>query len=162
MIRAIERDVDQVRRAALVSLVRCQDPRSKTVLLRTLARHNEAATLRELAAALLGELGDKVAAADLAAALQRLVNESEADLALEGVAASALHALARLGGPPALTSAVALALDTKHPFREIAIDALGALCDPGAGAATLQKIVAGPDPIAAVSAQTAQHRCRAR
>jgi HEAT repeat protein len=159
MIRASERDVDQVRRAALVTLVRCKDPRSKTVLLRTLGRRNEAATLRELSAALMGELGDRNAAAEVAAALRRLVTESEADIALEGVAASALRALARLGGPAAVSSAVALAKDARHPFRITAIEALGVLCDPGPGAATLRGIVGGADPHAAVAAQAAQHRC---
>src|SRR6185369_8400745 len=101
MLRAGARDVDEVRRAALVTLVRCKDARGKTVLLRALGRRNEAATLRELAAALLGELGDRGAAPEMASALKRLVNESEADLALEGVAASTLRALARLGGPEA-------------------------------------------------------------
>src|SRR5206468_3740432 len=129
MIRASERDVDEVRRAALVTLVRCKDPRGKSVLLHTLGRRNEAATLRELSAALLGELGDRSAAPEVAAALKRLVNESEADLALEGVAASALRALAHLGGPDAVAAAVTLANDTRHPFRPTAIEALGTLCD---------------------------------
>jgi len=160
MIRAGERDVDEVRRAALVTLVRCKDPRSRKVLLRVLGRRNEGATVRELAAALLGELGDRGAAADVAAALRRLVNESEADIALEGVAASALRALARLGGPPAVSAAVALAGDTKHPFRQTAIEALGTLCDPGAGAATLRALEAGPDPALAAAAQNAAKRCK--
>lgn len=162
MIRASERDVDQVRRAALVSLVRCRDPRSKGVLLQAVGRSKEAATLRELAAALLGELGDAGSAPELAAALRRLVNESEADIALEGVAASALRALARLGGPAAVAAAVALATDARHPFRQTALEALGTLCDPGAGAATLRAVVAGSDPPAAVAAQAAQHRCAAK
>jgi HEAT repeat protein len=159
MIRASQRDVDEVRRAALVSLVRCNDPRGRTILLRVLGRRNEAATVRELAAALLGELGDRAAAADLAAALRRLVNESEADIALEGVAASALRALARLGGPPAVTAAVALAKDTRHPFRQTAVEALGTLCDPGPGAATLRALEAGTDPSLAAAAQNASKRC---
>jgi HEAT repeat protein len=159
MIRAVNRDVDLVRRAALVGLVRCRDPRGPAVLLQTLGRHNEAATLRELAAALLGERGDRSAAAPLADHLRQLVNESEADVALEGVAASALHALGSLGGPAAVSSAVTLANDTRHPFRGVAIEALGTLCDPGAGAATLQGIAGGADAVAAAAAQTAQRRC---
>src|SRR5262249_47023132 len=99
MMRAGQRDVDEVRRAALVTLVRGKDPRSRNTLLGALGRRNENATVRELAAALLGELGDHSAAPALATVLGRLVNESEADLALEGVAVSALRALARLGGP---------------------------------------------------------------
>jgi HEAT repeat protein len=161
MIRAVERDVDEVRRAALVSLMRCRDPRSKTVLLQTLGRRNEAATLRELAAALLGELGDKSAAPQVAAALKRLVVESEADLALEGVAASTLRGLARLGGREAVAMAVTLADDTRHPLRQIAIEALGTLCDPGAGAATLRRLASGADPSLAAAAQGAERRCAA-
>src|SRR5262249_1466701 len=86
MPRAMGRDVGEVGRAALVGLARCKDRRTRTVLLKTLARANEAATVRELAAALLGESGDHSAAPQLATALRGLVNEAEADLALEGVA----------------------------------------------------------------------------
>jgi HEAT repeat protein len=159
MIRATERDVDQVRRAALVTLVRCKDPRSRAVLLRAIGQHTEAATLRELAGALIGELGDKSAARDLAEVLRRLVNEAEGDLAVEGVAVAALRSLAHLGGPEAVASAVALAKDPRHPYRENAIEALGLLCDPGAGAATLHAIAGGRDATAALAAQSAQHRC---
>jgi HEAT repeat protein len=159
MIRAVERDVDEVRRAAMVSLARCKDPRARLLLLRTLARRNESATLRELAAALIGESGDRTAAPLLAEALRRLVVESEADLALEGVAATALRALAHLGGPEALDAALKLAADTHHPFRAGAIEALGAICDPGRGDATLRAFVTGPDPGLAVAAQNAQRRC---
>ena len=159
MIRAVARDVDEVRRAALVSLSRCKDPRARIVLLRTLARRNESATLRELAAALLGEAGDRSAAPLLAEALRRLVVESEADLALEGVAATALRALAHLGGPEAVDAALTLAADTRHPFRSTAVDALGVLCDPERGRAVLRSLVAGTDPALAVAAQNAEHRC---
>jgi HEAT repeat protein len=162
MLRAGQRDVDEVRRAALVTLVRCKDARGKAVLLRALGRRNEAATLRELAAALLGELGDHAAAPEMAAALERLVNESEADIALEGVAASTLRALARLGGPEAVSAAVTLANDKRHPFRPTAIEALGTLCDPGAGATTLRTLEQSSDPALAVAAQTAARRCGAR
>ena len=62
MLRAVARDVDEVRRAALVGLARCKDPRTRAVLLKTVARQNEAATVRELAAALIGESGDHGAA----------------------------------------------------------------------------------------------------
>jgi len=161
MLRAVERDVDDVRRAALVGLARCRDPRGKTVLLQTLGRRNEAATLRELAAGLLGELGDKSAAPQVAAALKRLVVESEADLALEGVAASALRGLARLGGPEAVALAVTLADDKRHPLRQIAIEALGTLCDPSTGAATLRRLATAADANLSAAAQLAQRRCAA-
>jgi HEAT repeat protein len=159
MLRAIARDVDEVRRAALVGMVRCKDPRSRAVLLKTVTRANEAATVRELAAALLGEAGDRAAAPQLATALRGLVNEAEADLALEGVAATALRALGRLGGPDAVGAAVTLAADTRHPYRSTAIEALATMCDPVAGRATLRALAAGSDPSLAVAAQNAEKHC---
>ena len=129
------------------------------MLLKTLTRENEGATVRELAAALIGETGDRAAAPALATALSRLVSESEADLALEGVAATALRALARLGGPEAVGAAVTLAGDKRHPFRSTAVEALGVLCDPIAGRATLRALAAGNEPSLAVAAQNAEKHC---
>ena len=159
MIRAVARDVDEVRRAALVGLARCKDKRARIVLLKTLARRTESATLRELAAALLGESGDRTATRLLGEALRRLVVEAEADMALEGVAATTLRALAHLGGPDAVDAAVTLAADKRHPYRVTAIDALGLLCDPDRGHATLQAFVGGPDPSLAAAAENADRRC---
>jgi HEAT repeat protein len=159
MIRAVARDVDEVRRAALVGLARCKDSRARIVLLKTLARRTESATLRELSAALLGESGDRSATRLLGEALRRLVVEAEADMALEGVAATALRALARLGGPDAVDAAVTLAADKRHPYRVTAIDALGLLCDPDRGHAALQAFVGGPDPSLAAAAENADRHC---
>ena len=162
MIRAVARDVDEVRRAALVGLGRCKDPRSKAVLLQTLAREKEGATVRELAAALLGESGDRSLAPKVGHQLRRLVVESEGDMALEGVAASTLRALARLGGPEAVDAAVTLAGDTRHPFQSSAVDALGMLCDPGKGRATLRALATGSNHGLAAAAQNAEKHCRFR
>jgi HEAT repeat protein len=159
LVRAVDRDVDEVRRAALVGLARCKEPRAQTTLLHVLGRRNENASLRELAAGLLGELGDRGAAPGLAAALERVVVESEADLALEGVAVAALRALTKLGGADAVSAAVKLAGDTRHPFRTAAVEALGLLCDPGPGHQTLSAIAAGSDPPLAAAAAKAQRRC---
>jgi len=159
MLRAVARDVDEVRRAALVGLVRCKDKRSRAVLLKTIARQNEAATVRELAAALIGESGDQGAAPLLATALRGLVNEAEGDLALEGVAATALRALARLGGPDAVGAAVTMAGDNRHPYRTAAVEALATLCDPAAGRATLRALATGTEPSLAVAAQNAEKHC---
>jgi HEAT repeat protein len=159
MIRATERDVDEVRRAALIGLSRCKDPRARTILLRTVKRRDDNASLRALAAGLIAEAGDTGAAPELAAALHDVVVESEADLALEGVAMSVLRALAKLGGPDAVKAAVTLAGDTRHPFRASAVDALGTLCDPGAGSAALRAISTGGDPALARAAERAQKRC---
>jgi HEAT repeat protein len=162
LARAVEKDVDEVRRAALVGLARCRDPRAPETLMRVLGRRNEASTLRELAAALIGEAGDRAAAPALAAALQRQVNESEADLSVEGVAAASLRALAHLGGPDATKAAVTLAKDTRHPFQHSAVEALGVICDPGAGAATLRALEAGKDVSLAAAAQNASKHCAPR
>jgi len=159
ILRAIARDVDEVRRAALVSMVRCKDKRSRTVLFKVLANHTEAATVRELAAALIGESGDPSAAGLLATALRGLVNEAEADLALEGVAATALRALAHLGGPDAVGAAVTMAGDKRHPYRPAAIEALGTLCDPVAGRATLRALATGSEGSLAAAAQNAEKHC---
>jgi len=159
MLRAVARDVDEVRRAALVGMARCKDPRTRAVLLKTVARQNEAATVRELAAALLGESGDHGAAPQLATALRSLVNEAEGDLALEGVAATALRALAHLGGPDAVGAAVTMAGDKRHPYRAAAVEALSTLCDPAAGRATLHALATGPEASLAVAAQNAERHC---
>src|SRR5450432_2498453 len=159
LLRATERDVDEVRRAALVGLAHCKDPRAHVVLIHTLGRRTENASLRELAAGLLGELGGQASAAEMVTALRRMVAESEADLAVEGVAIATLRALARLGGADAVAVSIALAGDTRHPFRAAAIDALGVLCDPGAGQATLQKTASGPDALLARAAERAEKRC---
>jgi HEAT repeat protein len=159
MLRAVARDVDEVRRAALVGLARCKDPRTRAVLLKTVARQNEAATVRELAAALIGESGDHGAAPQLATALRSLVNEAEGDLALEGVTATALRALAHLGGPDAVGAAVTMAGDKRHPYRGAAIEALSTLCDPSAGRATLRALATGPEAGLAVAAQNAEKHC---
>ncbi|HMF43886.1 MAG TPA: HEAT repeat domain-containing protein [Polyangia bacterium] len=159
MLRAVARDVDEVRRAALVGMVRCKDKRARTVLLKTVAHANEAATVRELAAALLGESGDAGAAPELATVLRGLVNEAEADLALEGVAAAALRALAHLGGPDAVGAAVTLAGDKRHPYRVTAIEALATMCDPVAGRATLRSLATGTEPSLAAAAQNAEKHC---
>jgi HEAT repeat protein len=162
LVRAIERDVIEVRRAALVGLARCKDPRAQPLLLRVLGRRNEASTVRELAAGLLGEMGDRRAAPAMAAALGRQVNESEEDMSVEGVAVMTLRSLARLGGPDATSAAVSLAKDKRHPFQTTAIDALGTLCDPGAGAVTLRELEASSSPSIAVAAQNAAKHCASR
>ena len=162
LVRGVERDVAEVRRAALVGLARCKDPRARALLVRVLGRRNEASTVRELAAALLGELGDRAAAPAMAAALERQVNESEEDLSVEGVAEMTLRSLAHLGGPEATAAAVKLAKDPRHPFQASAVEALGVLCDAGAGAATLRELAAGPSPSLATAAENATKHCSAR
>ena len=102
LARAVERDEDNVRRAALTGLVSCKDGRAVDTLLALLKRERESATLRTLAAGLLARTGDRRAAAPMAETLARLAVESQADLALEGTAVATLRALGTLGGPAAL------------------------------------------------------------
>jgi hypothetical protein len=161
MVRATERDVDEVRRVALIGLQRCHDPRTRQVLLAALNRREESASLRALAAGLIAESGDRAAAPQVAAALRSLVTEAEGDLALQGVAAAVLRALARLGGPDAVTTAVALAGDPRHPYQSTAVEALGTLCDP-AGNAALHAITTGRDAALAEAAQRAEKRCASK
>jgi HEAT repeat protein len=165
MIRAHHRDVDEVKRAALAGLVRCRDPRARPVLFQTLKGRRAGAPLRELAAALIGELGqhgDRAAAAELAATVPALVNEAEGDLAIEGVTVSALRALGHLGGAEAAAVAARLAADRRHPYRHTAVEVLGQLCDPGAGARALAAVRTGSDPQLAFAAQNAEQRCKSR
>ncbi len=161
MVRATERDVDEVRRVALIGLQRCHDPRTRQVLLAALNRREESASLRALAAGLIAESGDRAAAPQVAAALRGLVSEAEGDLALQGVAAAVLRALARLGGPDAVATAVALAGDPRHPYQSTAVEALGTLCDP-AGNAALHAIATGRDAALAEAAQRAEKRCASK
>jgi HEAT repeat protein len=159
MIRATERDVDEVRRAALIGLARCKDPRARTIFIRTLKKHDENASLRALSAGLIAEAGDAGAAPAVADALHDIVAESEEDMALEGVAVAVLRSLARLGGPDAVKAAVTLAGDKRHPFRAAAADALGTLCDPGAGNAALRSLAASGNPSLVDAAERAAKRC---
>ncbi|HEX2660204.1 MAG TPA: HEAT repeat domain-containing protein, partial [Polyangia bacterium] len=122
LIRAVEKDVDDVRRAALVGLTRCKDPRAASVLLQVMKSRRMNGSLRELSAALLGELREPRAAKPLADLVSGLVNEAEGDLAVEAVVVAALRSLTRLGGPDAAAVAATLARDARHPYRQVAIE----------------------------------------
>ena len=163
MIRAMERDVDEVRRAAIVGVVRCRDRRARTVVLTILKARRASATLRELAGGLVGELGaghrDPTLGKTVAEILASLVNEAEADLALEGVAVTTLRALGAVRGQEAAQAAATLATDTRHPYRQVALETLGEICDPGVGAKTLATIRAGSDVRLAATAEAAERRC---
>ncbi|MEP6652197.1 MAG: HEAT repeat domain-containing protein [Myxococcales bacterium] len=161
LARAIERDVDEVRRASLVGLVRCHDPRARPTLLATLKNRHASAALRELSGALLGELGDHTVTPELADTVGTLVNEAEGDLAIEGVATSAIRSLGRLGGAAAAGAAARAAADTRHPaYHRVAIESLGQMCDPDQGAKALAAARAGRDPALAAAAEKAQQHCR--
>jgi hypothetical protein len=166
LVRAVERDTPEVRRVALLGLDRCGDPRMPRFLLTILRTVTTDPSLRELAADLCGGRGrspDAPALAHaLADALPSLVNEAEGDLAIEAVTIAALRSLGALGGPDAARAAAALARDDAHPYRHVATEVLGRICDPGVGAATLAALRASPDAELALAAQISERACRAR
>ncbi len=162
LLRANERDVPEVRRAALVGLARCRDPRAPGTLLAVLGREVEVASLRALAATLLGDLGDPSATRAVAEALRRVTVESQVDLSLEPVAVAATRTLGALGGAEAMGGALALLSDPRPSLRRAALDALGQICDAGAGARAVERALADPDAAVAAAASSAQRRCRAR
>ncbi len=159
MVRANERDTDDVRRAALAGLVQCRDRRAAASLLRVLGRRAEAASLRELAARLLGRLRDPATAAEMAAIVQRLLVESQPDLALEGVTITTTRALAALGGRQAVQTARAVLNDPRPSLKRGAIDALGLMCDDQDAATILRDVGAGSDPGLADTAAAALRHC---
>ena len=96
---------------------------------------------------MLGELGDHTVTPELADTVGALVNEAEGDLAIEGVATSAIRSLGQLGGAAAAGAAARAAADTRHPaYHRVAIESLGQMCDPDQGAKALAAARAGRDP----------------
>jgi HEAT repeat protein len=160
LVRAIERDVDDVRRAALVGLARCKDRRARPALIQVVKTRHLNPSLRELAAALLGEARDPAAAEALATLLPGLVTEAEADLAIEGIATAALRALGRQGGVRAAKVAAELSRDARHPYRPVAVEVLGQLCDPTVGASALGALRSGASAGLAEAAAAAEAHCR--
>ena len=172
LVRAIERDGADVGRVALMGLDRCEDPRLPRFLLTILRTRTADPSLRELAAEVLGDRDrdhgrgpDGVAAASahaLAELLPALTNEAEGDLAVEAVVVSTLGALGALGGVEAARAVAALARDPVHPYRHTAVEALGRICDPGVGAATLAALRADKNPELALAAVASEKACRDR
>jgi HEAT repeat protein len=122
------------------------------------AREEEDPGLRALAAALLGDLRAPGTAPPLAEALRRVAVESQADLALEEVAAAVARALGEIGGAEATGAVVELAADPRPVLRRAAIEALGRRC--GALAlTTIVKAARDPDDAVASAARTARRRC---
>ena len=79
-------------------------------------------------------------------------------MALQGVVVAVLRSLAHLGGADAVNAAVTLAR-WRAPFRAEAAEALGTLCNPGAGSAALRSLGAAGNPLLARAAERAQKRC---
>lgn len=160
LIRAFERDAEEVRQAALTGLAHCYGAKATGTLLRTLGRLAESADMRSLAARILGERKDPRLVPGLTEILNRLLTESQADLSLEGVIADTAMALAAIRTPEAISALVGLISDSRPSVQRIAVDSLGVVCDPGAGAAALRKAAASKDEAISIPAATAEARCR--
>ena len=158
LARAVERDGDDVRRAALAGLVSCKDGRAVDTLLAVLKRERESATLRTFAAGQLARAGDRRATVEMAEALAGMAALAETDLALEGAAVATLRALGTLGGPAAVKAALQHAADPRPSLRRTAIEALGRLCDASATAA-LTAATRDQDPGVATAAAAGLRRC---
>ena len=160
LLRAYEKDVNDIRMAALVGLAHCHDWRASALLVRVLGRLPESADMRSLAARLLAELKDRRATLPMAEALQRLRTESQADLSLEGTATETVMALASLGGKDAVAAAVGMLGDTRPSLQKAAVQALGRLCDPGPGAVALRAATKNKDESVSVAAALAEQHCQ--
>ena len=160
LLRAYEKDVEDIRMAALVGLAHCRDRRASALLVRVLGRLPESADMRSLAARLLADMKDGRTTAPMAAALKRLQKESQSDLSLEGTVTETVMALATIGGKDSVAAAADLLTDSRPSLQKAAVQALGRLCDPGAGAAALRTAMHSKDESVAVTATMASEHCR--
>jgi HEAT repeat protein len=160
LLRAYQKDVSDVRMAALVGLAHCRDRRASALLVRVLGRLPESADMRSLAARLLADMKDPRTTAPMAATLKRLQTESQADLSLEGTATETVMALASIGGKDSVAAAVSLLGDQRPSLQKAAVQALGRLCDPGTGAAALRAAAQSKDESVSVAAAMATQHCR--
>jgi HEAT repeat protein len=162
LLRAYEKDVDDIRMAALVGLAHCRDRRASALLVRVLGRLPESADMRSLAARLLADMKDPRTTAPMAAALKRLQKESQSDLSLEGTITETVMALAAIAGKDSVAAAADLLTDSRPSLQKAAVQALGRLCDPGAGAAALRTAAQSKDESVSVAATMATEHCRSR
>lgn len=162
LVRAFQRDVEEVRQAALVGIAHCYQVKATGTLLRTLGRLAESADMRSLAARLLGERKDPRTVRGLSEVLARLLTESQADLSLEAVIADSAMALANIRTPEAISALVGLLSDARPSVKRIAVDALGVVCDPGKGAAALHQAATSKDEAVSIPAAAAEANCRDR
>lgn len=158
--RALKRDVDDVRQAALVGIAHCYGAKATPALLAILGRLPESADMRSLAARLLAERKDPATVRGLSEALARLVTEVEGDMSLQTVIVDAAMALATIHTPEAISALVTLLSKPSVPVRRAGIEALGIVCDPGAGEAALQAAAKDKDEAVSIPAATAAAHCR--
>jgi len=159
LLRAFQRDVEDVRQSALAGIAHCYQARATGTLLRTLGRLAERADMRSLAARLLAERQDPRTIPGLVEILNRLVTESQADISLEAVIADTSMALAAFHTAPAVTALANLMNDPRASLQRIAVDALGVVCDPGPGAAALRAAAKAKDESISIRATAAREHC---
>jgi HEAT repeat protein len=159
LIRAVERDVLDIRKTALTGLSSCRDPRAPDLLLALLRREPEAPPLRTQAAILLGQAGNRAVTGEMASALQRMIVQSQADLAIEETALTTVDALAKLGGTTAVDAILAVRADSRPSFRRAAVQALGRACDAPQTAGALREAARDSDAAVATAARTSLRRC---
>jgi HEAT repeat protein len=160
--RALKRDVDEVRQAALVGLAHCYGAKANPALLQILGRLPESADMRSLAARLLAERKDGSTVPGMAEALVRLVREIQADMSLQTVIVDTAMALATIRTPEAISALVGLVSEPDVAVKRAGIDALGIACDPGAGAAALRSAAQSKDEAVSIPAAAAEAHCRDR
>jgi HEAT repeat protein len=160
LLRAYQKDVLDIRMAALIGLAHCHDRRAPPLLVHVLGRLRESADMRSLAARLLADLKDPRTTARMATALKRLQNESQSDLSLEGTATETVMALAAIGGKTAVAAAASLLTDSRPALQRAAVQALGRLCDPDEGAAALRTAAQSKDESVSVAASMATEHCQ--
>jgi HEAT repeat protein len=160
LVRAFKKDVEEVRQAALVGLAHCYPGKANAMLLYVFGRLPESADMRSLAVRLLAERKDAQAVHGMVEVLTRLLQESQADLSLEGVVTETAMALASLRGPEAVAALIGLLSDPRPSIKRAGIDALGVVCDPGPGLAALHAAAVGQDESVAGPAASAERHCR--
>lgn len=151
---------EDVRRAALSALSRCAP--SSPAIARALSSRRQPLAVRELAAALLGARGGAGTAAEIAAALDGVLADPNADERYAGLAVACLRALARLGDTarPILESLGAAAHEPlSAQVRAAAMEAIGKLCPDGAAAA-LDDGARDPDGSVRRAAEHARGQCK--
>jgi hypothetical protein len=175
--RAVDRDSNDIARAALQGLARCHDPRVHELLWRKLRSTETPPNLREQAAALLGKAPASEASSEasrgapaehdpaaqtdalsLAELVPSLVKQAEQDEAVAGVVEAVARSLATLGGPDAVRVMQALADDRRHPYGSVAMEAMGHLCD-ATSLTWLRRTATQPTDPLAEAATRALRRC---
>jgi HEAT repeat protein len=152
---------EDVRRAALASLGRCGDVPLATFTA-VLTEKRQPMSVRELAAAFVAKHGGGEAARALAAALDDVLGDPNADERSAGLAVACTRALARTGDTsrPVLEALGQAANEPMSaPVRAAAMETIGKLCPDGAASA-LHKGAGDPDGSVKRAARSALERCK--